>query len=232
MSRHVSRSSLALAAPVIAGLLLTGCGSDAPTVGAPTSGGASSTAAPATPSSPQDDTSSAQAPESSSEAPSSPSSTSSPSDSDDADGTTVTAKNKTFMVTMPTGWHDVMSQVGDLKGMQMAMAAGSREGGVLTNINVVAVESPITDMEMAAKQTGESYRKKGEDVTMLPKRTIADEESYGYRKVDKAKTRTQTQWFLTRNGIVYTITLTNAPSTLDDANKTLDTFIGTWTWKS
>lgn len=230
MSSRRTRSTLALAAPVLAGLLLVGCGSDAPSVTAATGTGTSTGAAPASPSAPQDDASSTQAPETTSEEPSTPPSTSDTSTSEGADGTTMTAKDKTFVATMPTGWHDVMSQVGDLKGMQMAAAAESPSDGVLTNINVVAVTSPITDMKMAAEKTSETYRKRGETVKTLPKRTIAGRESYGYRKVNPSKSRAQTQWFLNRNGVVYTITLTNAPSSLADANRTLDTFIGTWRW--
>ncbi len=223
--RRPARAALALATPVIAALLFTGCGSDdAPSVSGPTGGTA--TSAPTTPSTPEatEETSTPSSPETTTTQ--SPTTT----QTSPAQGSTkVAAHNKKFSVTAPKGWQDLFSKFKDTKGIQLVIAAPAPTGGKLTNINVVSVDSSITDTSTVAKSTAKKYRGQGETVKMLPSRTIAGESANGYSKQDKAKTQSQTQWFFNHGGKIYIVTLTNGPSD-SSAGKSLDDVLASWTW--
>ena len=218
-------------------LTLTSCASDAPvTVNTNSSTTQSSTTSTGSSSSSTTESStSSSEPSTSTSSSSSETSSSSTSQSPSSSAGSVPAGAEAdskgeFYVTKPSGWSKASVPNAQIS---LAIKADAQTDGVFTNLNVTSAPAASGQDVSAYTSAGATQmRQQGATVTPVADRKIGGEDAKGYlveRTYSGAKL-TQTQYFVQKGSTVYIATMTSAASQKANADSTMNSILGSWTW--
>lgn len=133
-------------------------------------------------------------------------------------------------MTKPPGWAKATVPNAQIS---LALKAASQSDGVFTNFNVTsAPAAPGQGLDAYTTAGATQMRQQGATVTPVADRQIGGQDAKGYlveRTYSGAKLA-QTQYFVQKGDTVFITTMTSAASQRSDADSTMNSILGSWTW--
>lgn len=150
-------------------------------------------------------------------------------DSEDA------ASGTGYSVSLPEGWREATDELSTGAINFDLVVAGEREGGFLTNVNVIREDPPGVpdDVDALVESYAQQLEKIGETRPRpLPERQIDGEPARGNTvEVLAQEVRySVVQYFAIHNDAVYTVTLSSDESALPGARSDFDELLDSWRW--